>query len=208
VIKLPKETFSNLPEEKKSKILVAIRNEFARVPFDKVSINKIIKDADISRGSFYMYFEDKEDMLKCILSTYFNDMMSIVNESLRKNQGDLFEVFTDILKFTADFGTSKENIAFCMNIFAYQKVKSDSLMQFSNRCKKEEYVNWFNQNINADNLNVDNSEDVYNIIDILTSVTQKAIVDIFLHINEKDEIIEEYTNKLIILKRGMLKGDF
>ena len=43
----------------------AIR-EFSRVPLDKVSINKIVKYADISRGSFYTYFQDKEDVFQYI----------------------------------------------------------------------------------------------------------------------------------------------
>jgi hypothetical protein len=43
------------------------------------------------------------------------------------------------------------------------------------------------------------------MIDILIAVTQKTTVDIFLHIEEKDKILEEYKNKIAILQRGMLK---
>ena len=39
-----------------------------RVPYEKVSINQIIHNADISRGSFYTYFVDKKDLLEYILS--------------------------------------------------------------------------------------------------------------------------------------------
>ena len=60
---MPTERFYRLPEEKKRIIRDAAFKEFARVPIDKVSINQIIKEADISRGSFYTYFEDKWDLL-------------------------------------------------------------------------------------------------------------------------------------------------
>ena len=60
---MPKETFVKLPEEKKDKIIKAAKKEFARVPFEQTSI-KIIEDADIARGSFYQYFESKEDLLR------------------------------------------------------------------------------------------------------------------------------------------------
>jgi AcrR family transcriptional regulator len=205
VINLTTETFLNLPKEKKNKIIKAIKNEFSRVPFEKVSINKIVQDADISRGSFYMYFEDKKDMLGCVLSSYQDEIMLTIKESFNENNGDIFAVFSDILKFTAEFGTAKENIAFCMNIFSNQTVQNDILLQCESRSRKKDYFDLLKQNVDTKSLNLQSPDDVYHIIDILIAVTQKTTVDIFLHIEEKDEILEEYKNKITILKRGMLK---
>ena len=61
---MQKETFVKLPEEKKDKIIKAAKKEFARVPFEQTSIKNIVEDADIARGSFYQYFESKEDLLR------------------------------------------------------------------------------------------------------------------------------------------------
>jgi len=202
---LPTETFFNLPKEKKNKIIEAIKNEFARVPFEKVSINKVVQDADISRGSFYMYFEDKKDMLVCVLSSYHDDLMSTIKESFNENKGDIFAVFSDILKFTAEFGTAKENIAFCMNIFSNQTVHNDILLQCESRSRKSHYFDLLKQYVDTQSLNLQSTDDLYHIIDILIAVTQKTTVDIFLNIEEKDEILEEYKNKITILQRGMLK---
>lgn len=47
-----KNTFYNLPEEKRQRITDAIFNEFAGSSGERVSINNIIKNANISRGSF------------------------------------------------------------------------------------------------------------------------------------------------------------
>jgi AcrR family transcriptional regulator len=205
VITLPTETFLNLSKDKKNKILEAIKNEFARVPFEKVSINKIVQDADISRGSIYMYFQDKKDMLSCVLFSYRDEIMSIIKESFSQNNGDIFAVFSDILKFTTEFGTAKENIDFCINIFSNQTVQNDILLQCESRSQKKKYFDLVKQNVDTEKLNLKKTDDVYDIIDILISVTQKATVDIFLHIEEKNEILEEYKNKITILQRGMLK---
>ena len=51
---MPTVTFTNLPAEKRKTILDAARAEFSRVSIEEASINRIIKDAKISRGSFYM----------------------------------------------------------------------------------------------------------------------------------------------------------
>ena len=184
---------------------MAIKNEFARVPFSKVSINKIIQDANISRGSFYMYFEDKKDMLIYIFSSYHDEVMSTIKKSFEKNNGDIFKVFEDVLKFTTNFGTAKENIAFCMNIFSDQTVQNDILLQFANCNKKNDFLDLFKKNIDTKTLNIQGPNDLDDIIDILISISQKATMDIFLSIGEKDEILEAYKNKVTILKRGMLK---
>lgn len=67
VIEVPKETFLKLSKEKQQKVLDAAKKEFARVPIENVSIKNIVEDADIARGSFYQYFESKEDLLRIYL---------------------------------------------------------------------------------------------------------------------------------------------
>jgi AcrR family transcriptional regulator len=202
---LPKETFYNLPQEKRDRIIAAIKKELARAPLEEISINKIIQDAGISRGSFYMYFEDKKDMLHCIFSDFRDRLLATIEESARQNDGDLFSIFSDILKFTAEFGTKKENIDFCMNVFARQRLQSDILLKFANRRRRSDFSDWFGRYANTRKLNLHKPEDLYSMIDILATITKKAIADIFLSIEDKDSILEEYNNKINILKRGMLK---
>ncbi|MBR3569954.1 MAG: helix-turn-helix transcriptional regulator, partial [Oscillibacter sp.] len=59
-----KETFLRLPEEKRARIVNAAWDEFAAVPFADASINRVIRAAGIPRGSFYQYFEDKNDLFR------------------------------------------------------------------------------------------------------------------------------------------------
>ena len=68
---MPKETFVKLPEEKKDKIIKAAKKEFERVPFEQTSIKNIANDAEIARGSFYQYFESKEDLLRIYFKCTF-----------------------------------------------------------------------------------------------------------------------------------------
>lgn len=61
---MPKETFLKLPKEKIEKIIKAAKKEFERVPIEQASIKNIVEDAEIARGSFYQYFESKEDLMR------------------------------------------------------------------------------------------------------------------------------------------------
>ena len=87
---MPTERFYRLPEEKKRSICSAAVKEFARVPLDKVSINQIIKEADISRGSFYTYFEDKWDLLACIFEDSQNRLRDFCREALITSGGNIW----------------------------------------------------------------------------------------------------------------------
>ncbi|RMC51555.1 TetR/AcrR family transcriptional regulator [Lactobacillus sp. ESL0228] len=56
-----KETFINLPLAKKDLVTDALLNEFSKYPLSKSQVARIVKNAGISRGSFYKYFTDLED---------------------------------------------------------------------------------------------------------------------------------------------------
>jgi AcrR family transcriptional regulator len=64
---MAKETFNNLPAQKRDRILQVAELEFAEYGFDLASIQRIVKEAKIPRGSFYQYFTDKTDIFCEIL---------------------------------------------------------------------------------------------------------------------------------------------
>lgn len=80
---MPSSTFFRLPPEKQEKLLCAARKEFARVPFADASINRIIQEADISRGSFYMYFRDKGELFFYLLDLYAHQLEAPALSALR-----------------------------------------------------------------------------------------------------------------------------
>jgi len=64
---MPKETFYKLKDEKKKRILEAAVQEFASRKFSEASLNQIVKTAKIPWGSFYQYFDGKEDLYLYII---------------------------------------------------------------------------------------------------------------------------------------------
>lgn len=99
---MPTERFHCLPEEKRQAIRTAAVLEFARVPYEKVSINQIIHNAEISRGSFYTYFVDKKDLLEYILSDGFENMLQMCEEELEANGGDYFALLEWLFQWLVD----------------------------------------------------------------------------------------------------------
>lgn len=116
---MPTQRFFNLKEEKRKVILDAAVHEFTRVPFSEVSINKIIKEADISRGSFYTYFVDKKDLARYILRGFREKFREAVFEAMDSTEGNFFEVPLLLLRRLMAEGTSG------MGYKMYQNMLSD-----------------------------------------------------------------------------------
>ena len=93
---MPTERFMRLPKEKIDAIRIASAKEFMRVPPEEVSINRIIHDADISRGSFYTYFEDKQDLLKWLICEHAERHFKGYIEGLEENGGDLWDMLENV----------------------------------------------------------------------------------------------------------------
>ena len=124
---MPSERFYRLSEEKRKMICEAAIKEFARVTIDKVSINQIIKNANISRGSFYTYFEDKWDVLAYIFEDSRQKFVALMKLSLENNEGNLWMAFQDVMEAMLSFCSKRSNFEFLKNIMAH--VNSDDMLR-------------------------------------------------------------------------------
>lgn len=88
---MPTAQFFKLEKDKQARILAAAVKEFSTVPYNDASINRIIKTADISRGSFYLYFADKEDLLFYLLQELVEKPAVAAYQGLSRPPADIFE---------------------------------------------------------------------------------------------------------------------
>lgn len=87
---MPTETFLKLSEDKKNKIIESAKKEFSRVPIEEVSIKNIVEDAEIARGSFYQYFESKQDVLLYLIDSKMKDVDTYILETLKNSNRRYF----------------------------------------------------------------------------------------------------------------------
>lgn len=104
---MPKSTFFNLPEEKRSAIEAAAILEFRDHTFAGASINRIVEQSGISKGSFYQYFDDKEDVYLHIMSLIGSEKMNYLKPKLlNPEQVGFFEIIREIYRSGIEFGLS------------------------------------------------------------------------------------------------------
>ena len=77
---MPKEIFFNLPEKKQENIIDIAITEFSNNPYETASISKIVREAEISKGSFYNYFENKKDLYRYLIELGSEEKLKCLNQ--------------------------------------------------------------------------------------------------------------------------------
>ena len=186
---MPKTTFYNLNEEKREKIEKALKKEFSKHTFEKASISNIIEEAQIPRGSFYQYFEDKEDALKYIIENFLNDEKEKIKELLIKNNGDIFISTLDLYSYFVDKNYNETEVKLFQNIM--NKLRNENVNIFRSiktknfeELKKKENPNCY---INTNVLAIENNEDIEYILRILTCILRAEVIDVIHKKVSKEE---------------------
>ena len=200
---MPTQRFIHLSEDKQKRIIEASINEFARVPFEKVSINRIIQDAGISRGSFYQYFEDKRDLQEFMLEDFKKQLGGEVKDYLDEKRGDLFQFFEDALSEVVRVGMQSQFKSVCKNVFSRMKYgvacqedgvftkEGQKLFEMIIHTMKDEYYAEYTV------------EELTLVWEILIQLIKEALVRIFLFEEEEELIIDRYRKKVALIEAGM-----
>lgn len=200
---MPTQTFFNLPEEKKERLLCAIREELFRVPYEEVSINKIVKRADISRGSFYQYFTGKDDLFQFIASSFAEKTEAETKALLQKHRGDPFAMLEELMRHIFDLvPTSTDVFVHFKNLLIGLKVK-DFRDEGLPLAFAQEKAKDFLDLVDLTQINLQKEDDWKDMVDILATQLKWALVEYIHNPGQKDEILDRFCNKMAILKRGM-----
>ncbi|RKQ30022.1 TetR/AcrR family transcriptional regulator [Oceanobacillus halophilus] len=83
--------FHKLKPEKKELIINAAIKEFVRNGFDKASTNEIVKEAKISKGSLFNYFNNKKDLYVFLIDHGIHVIEKHLYEKIDLDETDLFK---------------------------------------------------------------------------------------------------------------------
>lgn len=206
---MPKQTFFNLPEDKKKKIINAARKEFSRVPIYEASISNIIKDANIPRGSFYQYFENKEDIFFLVLKDFRNMNERKFKKFLMDTNGDLIEAFILLYEQLLQFFTNEEDRNFFKNAFLNMNHRIEqNIAPWLRKENKRKHLDELVKLIDLSKLNITEQDDVFIIFRILTKLTMGNIVESFSKKLSFNESMQLYKKQIELIKNGIYKKEY
>lgn len=205
-----KKTFYNLPEEKRQRVTEAIVDEFANVEDDKVSINRIVQKANISRGSFYQYFDDKLDLVEVLIRSYLNMVIDDLRRAIISSDGDIFYTFECVYDIIVGLSKDERNRKVLRNLIsnirANNNLVSDYIVKrYIKQYKSiEEFID-ITDEFSRKSFRFKSDEDLTYLQQILTSVLKNEIYNFYVFDTDPEETKSRYLRKLYIIKQGALK---
>lgn len=222
---MPKETFFHLTREKQQRIMKAAKKEFSRAPLVDASIAQIIKDAGIPRGSFYQYFEDKEDLYFYYFQSMRRNTQHELNNAMREAKGQLFDGFEIYFIKMVKEVLQGENAAFYKNLFmnmdyrSFHKVsphfdkRNHPHVAFHSEEARQEHketMQEFYNMIDLMTLKVANEDELKILVKMLMHMVFSSVAEGYRQLVGKDdfdmeEVLKDFTLKLNWLKSGATK---
>lgn len=179
------ETFLNLKEEKKERIIHAALAEFSRVAMNEASVTNIVKKAGISRGSFYQYFGGKEELYKYLIKSVYAKHRQDLYRLIQVNEGDLYQSLLDFYQAYIDEIMGSEYFAFYENTFLHVNhylIGQEGLLSLTNRSQRrknerEDFVAL----INTEHLRTESEADLLEFIYFTVNLIHQMVVEGFIN---------------------------
>ena len=202
---MPKETFLKLSKEKQQKVINAAKKEFARVPIENVSIKNIVEEADIARGSFYQYFESKEDLLIYILRENSEKLNTKLKDKVKETNGDIFKLYIFLYDSMIEEFTNNPDQELFKQIFINLKSSDENVFDLVRKTKPQDIIDYYEQ-IDKNNLKIENHEDLVVICDMLNVITRRALIKNFKN-KSKEYCRKMFLKEIEYLKHGIEKKE-
>ncbi len=204
---MPTETFFRLPQEKRDKLILAIKRELARVPFADMSINRIVREAGIPRGSYYQYFRNKDDLFAFLLAEYRRLMRDCTEQALRENHGDLFAAVLAGFDVSAAFAREETNVMELYHLVCDRNPSDLFGFKAENLASKGSLWAECRPLVDTPRLNMINEEDYFDMMDLLFSVLAFTLAELFAKPAAAAPIRARLVRKLELMKSGLLRND-
>jgi TetR/AcrR family transcriptional regulator len=195
---MPKETFNKLPIEKQKLIFDACVKEFSTFTYSQASINQIIKNANISRGSFYQYFEDKWDAYEMMMGRIAQEKLSLLPPpSLKNHFFDVMEQFfhdtMQWIKLKPDYFQIGILIDYDYDelIIKLRKVSKSRLVFLEDMIRTDQSQGLIHPEVNPSDL-----------VDMISEISKSALLNAFRS-SDFDEMERIFLTRLHIIKKGV-----
>lgn len=198
---MAKQTFMNLPEDKKNKIVKSIKKEFSRVALKDALVSNIVKEAGIPRGSFYQYFEDIEDAYYYLIDEYSKNIKKFLLEDLVKNKGDIVLAYRHLYIYILDMIDNKDNKKYFEKIFLNMSYEVQSMFTPN----FNDGLNMIINHVDISKLNIASKFGLGYVLDIIESTMMNNIIKSYKRNLTREKNIEIFEKELALICVGVLK---
>lgn len=201
---MPYPTFFNLPDAKRRRIMDAVWKELTTVSYMDASINRIIQDAEISRGSFYQYFSGKQDLFSHILGTIYETGKKMFLAQLTAHNNDLFFAILGMYD-TILWKSGRARTPEQQRIYRLIQLNSElDMSQFTVKLDCAAITDSVCKLLLQSGYRLDNPEECSALLHTLVAVTTTNLANTMRHPQNESQNRRMLENQLLIIRRGLI----
>jgi len=201
---MPKETFFNLDEAKRNKIIEAAKKEFTSNSLRKSRVSNIIKAASIPRGSFYQYFEDLDDLYYYVVNKMF-DKVYKVGAKFSDDTNDIFEFAQITFEYDYNGFVNDMRHDFMMNVFRSIASNVEYITTFNKM--RRDYIMGILNKMDLSSIRLKNDVDLVKMYRMIQELKRTIIHRAVVEDLTKEEASKEFKWYLDIVKNGVMEGN-
>ena len=195
---MPYERFTTLKPKKKQLVFDSIETIVKGKELDSISISDITSEAEISRGTFYTYFKDKNDAIFTLFNNYYEKINKSFIQILDEENGDFFKSVRKGKDELISFIKKKDMLLFLQNVSSNYNLIYSYCNVLYNDFKN--FYDYIYQKVDIKKY-VD-KEKFFIIVDMVITTVASMVFRIVLDIN-KNVLNKEFEYKLSIIEKSI-----
>lgn len=161
--------------EKYAKILDTALGLFEKNGTHLVSIDEIVKGAGVAKGTFYLYFKDRYDLISTLIIEKASKYMSLLSDEYEpRDFGDVSTSVRHYIEYISDF--LQKNKTLCILIEKNLNTCVNAVAQTKEGPIKELYEKIFSELINCGAAEAEARAKLYLYIELIVSSCCNAII--------------------------------
>ena len=198
------EAFYNLKEKKKLSLYNAISNCLRKKSYDELSVNEIVEEADISRGSFYNYFNNKNDAILSMVEYKIKHHMDLLLTKIKESN---YKLFDGVRKYYYDIESvlyDEINLSVMKNVKFYVELCFESMKTDKFRKYIADVAKWLVDNTYEGKKYLSSLK---NMISVFEMTIVLVLDTVFVKVNNAVKLAgdnEMFEYKLSIIEKGIV----
>ena len=198
------EAFYNLKEKKKLSLYNAISDCLRKKSYDELSVNEIVEEADISRGSFYNYFNNKNDAILSMVEYKIKHHMDLLLTAIKESN---YKLFDGVRKYYYDIESvlyDEINLSVMKNVKFYVELCFESVKTDKFRKYIADVAKWLVDNTYEGKKYLSSLK---NMISVFEMTIVLVLDTVFAKVNNAVKLVgdnEMFEYKLSIIEKGIV----
>jgi AcrR family transcriptional regulator len=98
------------PDIRREELIDVAEELFLKNGYEETTVSEIVKKARVAQGTFYYYFESKDDILDAITDRYMHDAADMLGEQVQREGINALEKLINIFKGYALFSSTRKRL--------------------------------------------------------------------------------------------------